>query len=201
MIAAHENPFRSVRVEALAFRFAPGESLASVLVQWATLGKRGVLVGAKGSGKTTLLETLAAALTAGAQSVCWLRLRREPAETRARVAAFLTQDVTAAVVCLDGLEQLGLWAWWRVRRHLRHAAGLIATSHAPGRLPTLRQHATSPALLRDLIQELAGQEWPDSDQLWRDQGGDLRQCLAAFYRAAGLCIDSRKPTASLEHHG
>lgn len=201
MIAAHENPFRSVRVEALAFRFAAGESTASVLEQWATQGKRGVLVGAKGSGKTTLLETLASALITRGQPVRWLRLRRETAETQARVTAFLVQDVTATVVCIDGLEQLGAWAWWRVRRHLRTAAGLIATSHAPGRLPILRQHATSPALLRDLIQELAGQAWPESDQLWQDQGGDLRQCLAALYRATGLGIDSPMPASSIARHG
>lgn len=200
MMCAHENPFRSVCVEALAFRFAPGESVTSVLDRWTALGGCGVLIGPKGSGKTTLLETLAGALMARGQSVRWLRLRRESAETRARVAAFLAQDVAATVVCLDGLEQLGPWRWWRVRRHVRHAAGLIATSHAPGRLPILRQHATSPALLRDLIQELAGSEWPDTDHLWQDQKGDVRQCLAALYRAAALGIDSRMPVSSIAHH-
>lgn len=201
MMSAQENPFRSVRVEGLAFRFAPGESVDNVLDQWAAQSHRGVLVGAKGSGKTTLLETLAGELTARGQRVCWLRLRREAAATRARVADFLAQEVAATVVCLDGLEQLGPFSWWRVRRHARRADGLIATSHAPGRLPTLRQHETSPALLRDLVQELAGREWPGSDRLWQEEEGDVRQCLAALYRAAGLGIDSPMAASSMTGHG
>jgi hypothetical protein len=63
---------------------------------------------------------------------------------------------------------------------------VIATSHRPGRLPLLRRHRTSPALLAELVAELdpAGH---DAEALWRDHGGNLRECLRALYdrRAAG----------------
>jgi len=179
---AHQNPFRSACVEALPFRFDAGESASTLLARLMAIGGRGLLVGAKGSGKTTLLETLAAVLSERGHTVLWLRLRQEPAVTRARVADFLAIDPTGAMVCLDGLEQLPAWAWWRVRYHLRRTAGLIATSHGAGRLPLLRRHATSPELLADLVHELTGSSWPDLDRLWQAQAGDVRNCLAALYQ-------------------
>lgn len=183
---AHRNPFRSACVEALPFRFSTGEDASSLLARLTAIGGRGVLVGAKGSGKTTLLETLAKVLSERGDVVLWLRLRQEPAVTRARVADFLATDPTGAMVCLDGLEQLHTWEWWRVRRHLCRAAGVIATSHSVGRLPLLRQHATSPELLADLVYELTGSPWPDLDRLWQAQAGDVRNCLATLYQAQAI---------------
>lgn len=179
---AHRNPFRSACVEALPFRFGSGEDASSLLSHLIAIGGRGVLVGAKGSGKTTLLETLAKVVSERGQAVLWLRLRQEPALTRARVKEFLATDPSGAMVCLDGLEQLHAWAWWRVRLHLRRAAGLIATSHSGGRLPLLRRHVTSPELLADLVQELTGGCWPGLEPVWQAQAGDIRQCLAALYQ-------------------
>jgi energy-coupling factor transporter ATP-binding protein EcfA2 len=179
MIAARDNPFRSERVEDVAFRFGD-DGWPALLRRLAAHGGRGLLLGPEGSGKTTLLEALAVRFASDGP-VAWLRLRREPAATRARLAAFLATPVVGATVCIDGLEQLGRLAWWRAARHARSARRLIATSHHPGRLPVLRRHATSPALLGDLVAELAGAAPSDAEALWRRHGGNLRLCLRELY--------------------
>jgi len=190
-VAAHINPFRSICIENLAFRWDAGESLPALRARLEALGRRAVLVGAQGSGKTTLLEALAGDLAGDVASaehpLVWLRLHRDPALTRQRVATFLATPVQHAWICLDGLEQLGPWAWARVRRHARAARGLIATSHHLGRLPLLRRHSTTPVLLQNLVQELTGVVRPDVDVVWQQLGGDVRACLAHYYRlSAGL---------------
>jgi hypothetical protein len=183
VIAARDNPFRSERVEALAFRFAD-DGWEDLLARLAAQGGRGLLVGPEGSGKTTLLEGLARRIDDG---VAWLRLRREADETRRRLAAFLATPVAGLSVCIDGLEQLGWLQWRRVARHAAPAARIIATSHRPGRLPLLRRHRTSPELLAELVGELDRPAGHDTAALWRRHGGNLRDCLRTLYdrRAAG----------------
>lgn len=194
-VAAHVNPFRSTCIESLAFRWDVGESLLVLRARLNALGRRAVLVGAKGSGKTTLLEALAESLAESLAGdlgrakhpVVWLRLHRDPVLTRQRVATFLATPVQNTWICLDGLEQLGPWAWVRVRRHARVARGLIATSHRLGRLPLLRRHVTTAALLHNLVQELTGVGRTDTDEVWQQLGGDVRACLAHYYHlSAGL---------------
>lgn len=185
MIVARNNPYRSERVEALAFRFAD-DGWQKILDRLQMTGGRGLLLGPEGSGKTTLLEALTHRLGIDAP-VVWLRLRRDRAENRVRLAAFFSTPVADATVCIDGLEQLGWWSWRCVARHAASAGRLIATSHRPGRLPLLRRHDTNPALLASLVAELEPATPIDAEPLWRRHGGDLRSCLRALYdhRAAG----------------
>ncbi len=186
-VPAHANPFRSACVERLAFRWDTGETLVTLRQRLDAVGRRAVVVGAKGSGKTTLLELLARDVVDTGQSLVWLRLRRDPAQTRARVRQFLATPVQDTWICLDGLEQLGPLTWARVRWHARNAQGLIATSHRSGRLPVLRRHDTTSALLQDLVHELTGTMRTDTTAVWQQQRGDLRNCLAHYYRlSAGL---------------
>ena len=92
----------------------------------------------------------------------------------------------AFLISIDGLDRLPFLAWRRLRRAARGAGGILATSHARGRLPTLYEHRTSPALLRDLVADLAGAPAAASlanrcDDLFSRCRGDIRACLRALY--------------------
>jgi len=172
---AEHNPYRVERLHAIAPRL--DEPLTAVLARFAANRQRGALVGPHGSGKTTLLEALAPLLG----PVTWLRLRRAPAENR--VALRQLPRHIPGVLLLDGLEQLGPWDWWQVRRR---ATAILATSHRPGRLPLLRRQVASPALLAALVRDLGEDPPADLDALFARHRGDLRACLRELYDRAAL---------------
>lgn len=187
---AHENPFRSERVEALRYR-AAGRTVEAgeLLAQLAAWRGRGALVGPKGSGKTTLLEELAAALRVRGTPPVVVRLStsdRRPDWTALRQSL---DSATPPPLLVDGAEQLGPLAWLRLRWCARRCPCLVVTTHRPGRLPVLHRHTTSPELLAELVDELlrtgglpASQPTrTELDQLFDRTGGDLRQCLRALY--------------------
>lgn len=178
---ARDNPFRSERIEALAFR-DPTADLPTLLARFTQRGHRGVLVGPHGSGKTTLRETLECHL----ESAGWILRRLVLAEDRRAQADDLTTLCAGLtprhLLCLDGLDLIGWWDWWRLRH--AGAGGILATSHWPGRLPTLHFHRTSPALLVELASELAGAGAlapAAAAILFAHHRGDLRACLRELY--------------------
>ncbi len=173
---AERNPFRTERLHAIAPQL--DEPLSTVLARFAAQGRRGVLVGPHGSGKTTLLEALAAQLG----EVTWLRLRHDRAHNRRALAAL--PRTIGGVLVLDGLEQLGPLAWWRIRRR---APAILATSHQSGRLPTLRQHRSSPTLLCALVTALGEPPPADADELVARHDGNLRDCLRELYDRLASC--------------
>ena len=77
-------------------------------------------------------------------------------------------------------------SWFLFRRHtVKHASGLIVTSHRPGLLPTLLKCSTTPALLREVVADLAPQApaIPPAllDALHARYKGNLRACLRELY--------------------
>ena len=162
--------------------------VGDLLRRWDSLGRRGVLVGPKGHGKTTLLEELERRLESDGFEIRRLRLRVDSptpdAETRRRLGTALHDG---AVISIDGLELLRLWTWRRLRRAWRPAGGLLATAHRPGRLPTLHEHRTTPALLRSLVRELLAEDKDlhtvegGLDELFGRHGGNVRECLRELY--------------------
>ncbi len=170
MIAAHENPFRPERTDALAPLL--DESLEDLLTRFAAQDHRGVLVGPHGSGKSTLLRAMAPRLGC----ITWLRLRQDPTHNRAALAELPGR--IDGVLVLDGLEQLGPLGWWRIRRRARR---ILATSHRPGRLPTLRRQQTSAELLGRVIDALGEPRPDDIAELFAQHHGDVRACLRAMY--------------------
>lgn len=174
-------------MEALGYRFPAGLDWARLLERLKELHYRAALVGPEGRGKTTLLEQLGEHLEERGFSLRRATLRRGqrrlPPETRRRLLADLgPRDV----LLLDGAQELGRWAWRRIERRSRAAAGLVITSHREGLLPTLLHCETSPALLAELAQELAQRE-PDAvagvdlDALYRRHGGNVRDALWELY--------------------
>lgn len=195
---AHENPFRSERIESLAFR-APSVSANALLDALRRQGGRGALVGPKGSGKTTLLEALAEALRQQGHPPVLLRLNESHRRLDWSALGQCLDSATPPPVLVDGAEQLGRLAWWRLRWTARRAPLVLITTHRPGRLPLLHRHATSPGLLADLVQELLRGSVPalppPSDAelraLFAHCGGDVRRCFRALYDHAAAAEAAR----------
>ncbi len=187
LAAAHENPFRTARLAGLTFRFPQGWDMERLLERLREAGGRGAIVGPRGSGKTTLLGELAVELRGRGLRVVSLRMgRKRPLLP----AAVIRRAAQAGAVLVDGAERLGPLGRYRLLRRLRRVPVLVITAHRPGLLPTLLATSTDPALLADLVAELApgaaGSLAGELTALHRRCGGDLHRAFLELYdRAAG----------------
>jgi hypothetical protein len=175
-----DNPFASRRIDGLVYRFQ-GSGIASVIDRLERNGGRGAIVGPHGSGKTTLLELVARRLEG---RNLWIGLNAETVRPLESVLAALPDTVTSGhAILIDGAEQLGRWAWWRLARRVRDAGIVVITSHTPGRLPTIHECTTSPQLLAGLVAELAPDitRSTDLDELYRRHDGNIRLCFRELY--------------------
>ena len=175
-----DNPFASRRIDTLGFRFQRS-SLDGVISGLAANRGRGAVVGQHGAGKTTLFDALAGHLEG---EVVRIRLgtdTKRPFESAVRSLPPLI--VPHHAVLLDGAEQLDWWSWRRILDKLRAAGTLVITSHKPGRLPTVYTCQTDPALLRNLVSELAPEivEKFDLDDLFHRHAGNIRDCFRELY--------------------
>jgi hypothetical protein len=117
--------------------------------------------------------------------------------TRRQLMSQLRND---EIVLLDGADAIGPATWTLLKhRILRQAAGLVITTHRPGRLPTLIDCATTPGLLGVIVNELLPQEHdiegPTLDRLFHCYQGNIRNCLRELY---DLCA-SDSPDVSSDH--
>lgn len=137
---------------------------------------RCLIVGPEGSGKTTLLEDLAPRLHALEFATTFFSIDGG----FPRVSAGPSD-----IVLLDGAEQLDRACWNALSRQTRYNAGLIATSHIAGRLPTLIECRTTLELLRQTVVELAPGHFsrlePMLPELFRRRKGNVRLALADLY--------------------
>src|SRR5262245_60908070 len=148
---ARDNPFRSDRVLSIRYRFQD-LTWDQLIQRLAEMNYRGALVGPQGSGKTTLLEDLEPALLAHGFETKWLRLDQSTRQLSfATVKTFLSTIAKGDIILFDGAEQLPRLAWEQFKIKSRQAAGLIITTHNPGRLPTLLECVTHPSLLQDIV--------------------------------------------------
>lgn len=186
MLPARENPFRMQRIETLRYRL-DAAGWHQLLTRFAAHRWRGVLVGNHGSGKTTLREELEGRLRREGWQVRALVLGDERAVGWAELRALVAGTDHRTMLSLDGLDRIGALTWWRLRRLAHAVGGILATSHVPGRLPTLHHHHTSTALLRDLVHELVRDLHDPAgldrrcDELFSQHRGDLRACLRVLY--------------------
>lgn len=192
---ARDNPFATDRV--LRVRYQPqGWTWDELLARLRDLQFRAAIVGPKGSGKTTLLEDLAAVLSDRGFAIRHFQLTSEIRSFGApewrRIASRLEQR---DVVLLDGCEQLSWLGWHRFQRATSGAAGLVVTTHLPGRLPTLLRTTTSPDLLAQIIHDLTGRVPADLDEVYSHHRGNIREAIRELYdRVAVLpCAPSKVP--------
>ena len=177
-----DNPFASHRIEGLAFRGAALE-WRGLMQRMDDLGGRVAVVGPRGSGKTTLLMELVRRLE---QPVIVVRIPGDCPDPWRTTHSQLPRPLTHRhAVLVDGSEQLGVFGWRRLLHATRRARYLIATLHRPGRLPTLIDCRTNPALLRSLVEELAPRKFNEIklslDGLFHRNNGNLRLCLRDLY--------------------
>ena len=182
---ARENPFCVTRVQTVRYRPLDG-SVDDILAQLETMRYRAALVGPEGSGKTTLLEDLQQALERRGKRTRLVFVNdTSPLDRQA-----LMQLDADEIILLDGADALGPVQWFLLKRRiLKHAAGLVITTHRPGRLPTLIQCTTTSTLLGDIVGDLL----PETDtvdpavfdQLLRHHQGNIRNCLRDLYDRCG----------------
>ena len=179
-----ENPFRVDRLHSLQFR-PQGFGWDDLLIRLAELDFKASIVGDDGSGKSTMLVELGERLEAlglSTRSICISGGARSFPEG---VLRELERDLKAdEIVLFDGGDHLGAIAWRRFRIRIRRARGIVITNHRESRLPTLVKTQTSPALLRDLVTELAPENGLPSEELqtlFDSSNGNLRDAMRALY--------------------
>jgi len=175
-----DNPFASRRIDRLAFR-SRGFDADAMIDKLRRQGGRGAVVGPHGSGKTTLMDHLADLL---AGPVVRIRLDATTKGAAHTARGHLPDDLDRRhSVLIDGAEQLGRWSWWRLGSLLRDAGIVVITGHRPGRLPTLYRCTTDPALLHELVAELAPDvvNHVDLGEVYVRHKGNIRLCFMELY--------------------
>lgn len=180
-----DNPFASFRLERIPYRFPAGDDWSALLARLQSHAWRGAVVGPHGSGKTNLTEQLLVHLKARGFQPRLARLWDE--SSTGDQDALIDSIAPDTFLLLDGAEQLDDRRWSRLAGKLSEAPGLIITQHRAGRLPTVLECTTTPALLAALARELGGTPLDDAPALFAQHGGNVRECLRALYdRAASL---------------
>lgn len=175
-----ENPFSAEALGRLAFRLPGGTTWESLMGKLARQNYIGAIVGGRGSGKTLLLEQMKPHLEALGFEPVIIRLSSESSlREKERLADLLRAVVKPGFILLDGAEQLSTRLWLPVRAAAGRAAGLVVTVHRVSRLPTLIECETNAPLLREVVQELAGETLTqdDSETLLLRHRGSIRECL------------------------
>ncbi len=187
------NPFcsRFVRPGALEYLFPDGWSAARLAARLAENGWRGQIVGRPGTGKSTLVATLIPALRAAGRRPVVATVRDGPRGLPRGIALRLRACLKkglAAVVVLDGDEQLTRFGRFRLRRLARdYGAGLLVTSHVDAGLPHLWRSEVTPSVARGVLERLLAHTrvwWvsvADLQERLAVRAGDLRQALFDLY--------------------
>lgn len=183
---AASNPFSAgkTRPGAVPFRFPVGQSAAAIVARLAENAWRGEIVGPHGSGKSTLLAALVPALEEAGREPLLIALHDGERALPKNVLPRRPRAATQVIV--DGYEQLGALARWRLRRRCRrHGCGLLVTAHESVGLPTIAVTATTAELARELARHLGGPTLnlrdEEIDACFARHGGNLRETLFALY--------------------
>lgn len=182
---ARDNPFRVERV--LGIRYRPRLwTWDQLLTRLHELQFRAAICGPQGSGKTTLLEDLIVRLSETGFRTRLLEVRRETRRVAGhQLRQFLAEADRDEILVVDGSEQFRHWTWRRLLRHSRRYPGLIVTSHAAGRLPTLVECETDVELLESIVAQLVPHAVArlrvHLPALYAAHHGNLRMCLRELF--------------------
>jgi hypothetical protein len=187
------NPFATafVRPGALPYFFEGGTSNESLIAKLRSCGWWGQIVGAHGSGKSTLLASLLTPLEkAGRRPVC-ITLH-DGQRTLPLAASQISGWDARTQVVVDGYEQLGRLARWRLKSACRrHDAGLLVTAHKNVGLPHLWHTATSDGVAWQIVSRLMSEDETTSGHpiiseadvlaALRRHGANIREALFELY--------------------
>ena len=185
---ARDNPFRTERILQMRYRLKD-VTLDELLTRFERMRSRAAVIGPHGSGKTTLLEDFQLRLHEKGFGTRFIRLDEEQSTFSARFLKKLFSGLTARdILLVDGAEQMSPVAWRWFRWRARKIGGLIITTHRAGRLPTLWECRTSPALLAGIATDLLGVEsgtiLERAERLFEKYHGNLREALREWYDLA-----------------
>ncbi|MCB9689532.1 MAG: hypothetical protein H6735_31130 [Alphaproteobacteria bacterium] len=175
-MSAATNPYRSSRLEALAYRPAVD------LVQRALDLGRSAIVGPMGTGKTTLLGELGQGLRARGLRVSTATVRRDERGCVEPPVLPGAADPGHAWL-IDGLDLLAPWTrarWWWASR----GAVVVVAAHRPLGLPVLHRTRPCADALASLVEELAGPSAPSRawlEERLRARDGNAREVLFELY--------------------
>jgi energy-coupling factor transporter ATP-binding protein EcfA2 len=175
-----------VRPGAVSFLFSEGEDATSLLKRLREQGWWGAVLGPHGSGKSALLATLIEALERLARRVLLVELREGERRLPGHARRALAQDPPEQLV-IDGYEQLGRLARWRLRRFCRRSGlGLLVSAHGPVSLPELYRTRIDLPLVQRLVAQLQAGHKPlvgddDVAAVHTRHGHDVRELLFTLY--------------------
>jgi hypothetical protein len=184
-VKAKDNPFSTDRL--LTLRYRPlGKPWDVLMRDLAALRYRAAIVGPEGSGKTTLLEDLGPRLREhGLFPSYFCAPQAAAVSIPPGITAFFRHLRERDVALIDSAERLSSLQWAICRFCARGIGGLIITSHTEGRLPTLINCATTPALLRTLLHELLGDDARQLEgrvkRVFDKHEGNIRNALFEYY--------------------
>jgi hypothetical protein len=181
IIKARNNPFATVRLEALEYRFER-DTWTSFLNRLKSMNYCGALVGPEGVGKTTLLFELQKRLADDGFNPLLIRL--SGGKRNLPLSFWLSSLKTHRIILVDSAENLPLWQFQLLKLKCKlHSLGLCVTAHKEGLLPTLIQCRSSLDLLCELSENLLGHKADKQSlsKVYERSQGNLRLAFMHLY--------------------
>lgn len=191
------NPFavRFVRPGAVKYLSSVGDRPESLALRLERQGWAGEIVGPHGAGKSALLIALIAELRGRGHDVLHVELHE--GDRQLPRGALAAPFPPWRVIAIDGAEQLGWWAWFRLRRLVRRRSwGLVVTSHRPLGLPLLAALTPDADLAWRIVQQLQSDDplitEAETSAAFSAHGGNLREMLFDLYDRYQLRLEQRE---------